>query len=287
MKYNGRSDRTIKPGKTEKLVFYFDSSRYSESFARRFRVTTNDPSHPNETLKCNARILQPVKLDQRGLKFGAIRRFSPAQYKTVTIRRGDGPPIAPELLPISNPAIEAQLCEIEPGEVYELEVAIGAPWPKGRFKEYLAFKTGVEEVPEARVQVTGSVKPRVSAAPHAMVFPALRTRQYQRSTTLRWDDDKPGKILAIESSFPDSTVRVEEKDGKQKIILIVPPGGDNSRTVHAVTMRTDDPEAPVFAVSVMGQPETVADKISTSGSRNATPKKRGRSGSGISVRRTE
>jgi len=269
------------------VAVYFDTSRYRDSFARPIRVETNDPSHPNETLVCKARVLQATSIDENSVQFGVVERFGPSQYKTVTIRRGDGGPISPELLPIDNPAIEAQLCEIEPGEVYELEVSVGAPWPKGRFKETITFKTGVEEDPEKSITVTGGVQPRLTTAPRSFTFPAERPTQVERSVYLRWDSEGPGKILDIESSIPDSTVRVDEDDGKQEIVLVMPPGSDEGPRVHAVTMRTDDPEVPVYSVSVLVQPDSMTRDSMTFDSSTGQPSGKRRSNSGTNVKRTE
>ncbi|UCE60351.1 MAG: hypothetical protein JSU63_01110 [Phycisphaerales bacterium] len=92
------------------------------------------------------------------MRFGTIPAGVATQYRTVTIMRGDGGPIAPEIvLPEDSPGLDAHICEIESGEYYELVISVGPPWQARRLRELLYLKTGVEEVPEVRIFVTGTV----------------------------------------------------------------------------------------------------------------------------------
>ena len=99
----------------------------------------------------------PLEMKPTRVRFGKIPPDSPTLYRTVTLKRGDGGPIAPEVEPARQPGLYAQICEIEPGEHYELEISIAPPFSGGRLKDVLYLKTGVEETPEMRLLVTGTV----------------------------------------------------------------------------------------------------------------------------------
>ena len=142
------------------LGVYVNTSRYRTKFSKRIRVTTNDPDHAMETLLCKGEFLRAIQVDPPGLNFGQIKPTSPTVNRSLTLMRGDAGPISPELLPFSNPGLEAQICEIEPGERYELEVSFGPPYPAGKIQEVLHLMTGVDEAPQMDIHVRGYVKDR-------------------------------------------------------------------------------------------------------------------------------
>ena len=99
---------------------------------RTIRITTNDPNRRYATLTCSARVNRPFKNPSPTLNFGRIHRDTTAVTKKILLSRGDGGPIAPELMHIPHSGIHAQIRTIQDGSLYELTATISPPWPNGR-----------------------------------------------------------------------------------------------------------------------------------------------------------
>jgi len=228
------------------------------SFSKRIQVTSNDPDHPNETLQCEGRILMPLQMSPNRVNFGSISRSSATKYQVVTLTRGDGGPIAPKVSPPKQPGLHAQVCEIEPGEHYELEVSIGPPWPRDSFRDVLKLKTGVEEAPEVAISMMGNVIPRLTAVPKRIVFPMKRTEELEKVVNLRWGDGKPANILEATTTVPGASVRIEGSERSQRLVMTVPAGSKRYPGAQTVTITTDDPDLPTFSIPVGFQREAGA-----------------------------
>jgi hypothetical protein len=232
---------------------------------------TNDAEHQRVTLECAGNVLVPFKIEPRAVfntvSFGQIERTSESKRKTVTITRGDGGPLAPELLPIDDPHIKASLREIEPGEHYELDIEIGPPWPKSQaVHANLKLKTGVSEAPEESIRVYGRIAPRLRASPPRFSIPRNLKSERDLRVSLVWSGGKPGNIIDVTTSDPQTSVRVEENNNRQMVVLRVPADYEPpTRGGAYVTVTTDDPEARTLSIRVYAPPtsrRTVRQPIS-------------------------
>jgi len=213
----------------------------------------------------------PLTMSPNRVNFDRIIRHEPTRTQTVTLRRGDAGPITPEVMPARLPGLEAQVCEIEAGEHYELEISVGYPLPPGKFSDVFRVTTGVEEVPEVLLFVSGTVAPRLSVAPEQLNFPAERTTSLDRALHLHWDDGTAPKILHMETTLPDAGVRLENRHGADVIVVTLPAGTEPIPGHHQLTFATDDPEVPSYSVPIrLGEPGQVrrsADATLTPGNR--------------------
>ena len=159
MGFNGRSDRTIKPGATEDLAITLSCHKLTGSFTRNIIVTTNDPDHPRETLVCKGQILEPLKMMPNNVNFGNISPQASTLQKTISLTRGDGGPLNPKLAPINTPGVEASIKEIEPGKRYELVVKLTPPFKSRRLAATLQLETGSAEAPTVTIPVYATIVP--------------------------------------------------------------------------------------------------------------------------------
>lgn len=227
------------------------SSRYTGSFTKTIVVTSNDPEHANERLTCKGEVLQPIEANPRNVSFGRLKRGGPPEYRYITLGRGDGGPISPEVTLGALPGIDAQVCEVVPGEEYELAVWVGSPWPSGRIRDLLRLSTGVDEAPEITLHVSGETVPRLSAVPGTLAFPLERKEEIVRTTRLNWDDGKPSNVLEVVSSLPEAQVRLEQDGKTQKIVVTMPPGSDPVKGRANITVKTDDPASPEISIPMV------------------------------------
>ncbi|MGD8453592.1 MAG: hypothetical protein PVJ57_17395 [Phycisphaerae bacterium] len=225
----------------------------SGAFSKDIRVQTNDPQNRSVALSCKGKALVPFTTNLRIVNFNAFNREGGPQTKTLQIKRGDGGPLALELMPIAERQMSAQLREVEPGERYELDVTLTPPLPSSSFRGTVSLKTGVTESPIETISVLGRTPPRLRANPPRLSVPAVLPDALEVPVQLMWAGSNPGKVLKVVCSDTALTGRYEERDGKPYVVVSIP--ADYSPTgVVAVTVMTDDTEAPNLRIPVVRQP---------------------------------
>ncbi|MCH8149229.1 MAG: hypothetical protein IH987_14810, partial [Planctomycetes bacterium] len=171
-------------------------------------MTTNDPNRPYATLTCSARVNRPLDNPRPTLNFGQIRRNTPAVTKKILLSRGDGGPIAPELLHIPHPGIKAEIRTIREGSQYELTATISPPWPNGRVNTSFQIKTGVKQAPTERIRVVAAVEARVTTNPQRFVM-QLYGAPVERSARVHWSKGGDRRIVKAKATDPRLSVRIE------------------------------------------------------------------------------
>lgn len=218
---------------------------------------------------------RPFKSPSPTLNFGQIRRDTAAVTKKILLSRGDGGPIAPEIMHIPHRGIHAQIRTIQEGSQYELTATISPPWPNGRVNTSFSIKTGVKQAPTERIRVVANVEARVTITPRRFVIP-LGGDPVERSARVHWSTGSDRRVVEAKATDPRLAVRIEESDGYQSVIVSAPKGYRPTGRRVAVTLRTDDGEIPIFSVPVQfKQPRRVGRSASSSrrSSRSPTQKK--------------
>ncbi|MBU0719132.1 MAG: DUF1573 domain-containing protein, partial [Planctomycetes bacterium] len=162
---SGRSDREIKPGEHDVVSVTLASRGRSGAVQKGIRVTTNDPDNKQITLTCTGNVISAFSGEAPKATFGRIKRDQGPQTKTIRLSAGDAGPIKPEVGTITQEGLTAEIREIDPGKVYDLDVTVGPPWPNGRLIANLDLKTGVAKAPEEKIRIDAQIVPRVQAAP--------------------------------------------------------------------------------------------------------------------------
>jgi hypothetical protein len=194
-------------------------------------------------------VLTPFQAKPTRVNFGRIARGDTAKKQTVTLTRGDGGPIHPEVVRTGDKAIVATLREVEPGERYDLDVEIQPPWPNRRLQSWVRLKTGISQAPETTVPVYAAVVPKVEAKPQLFsVRPGAK--EVERSVRVEWNDNKSHEVEEASVNDPELKVRVETKGNFQNIVLTVPAGYQPSARSRTVTVKTGDAEVPILRVPV-------------------------------------
>ena len=220
------------------------------TFKRKIVVNTNDPAHAREVLECVARVLVPIKATPRTAQFERVPRDAPAQHRTIELLPGDGGPISPSLLDTRGPGIQAKLREIEPGQRYALDVTVSPPWPNEPVSGLVRLQTGVPQAPQMSIRVFARVLPRVEATPKHLRLSPRPGSVTSSVIRFRWHDGPPGKLLGAACDDPNVTVTVKDTARGQQVYVQVPPGYQPARASSAVTIRTDDPQAPTVRVLI-------------------------------------
>ena len=232
-------------------------------FTKSISVHTNDPSQARVTLQCVGTALAPLTAEPTRTNFGRIERDATSVTKTVQLKRGAGGPISPSVLRTSDArAVVAAVREIEPGELYELDITLGPPWPKDQRRGWVRVQTGVREAPETSVQFSYTIKPYVEAFPPRVSIKPNASQPMQYVIKLRWHDDAAREIVSATVADQRLSAWVEEgPEGGQRVVVEVPAGyTPERRGVNAVVITVDDEMEPSVRVpiSLEGGPKGAA-----------------------------
>lgn len=186
------------------------------------------------------------------MNFGNLARSAPAQTKTITIVRGDGPPINPSLGRVMHRNVSAQIKEIEPGERYELTTTIAPPWPRSRvFRYAIPIKPGIDDVPEDRVNLIARVLERFSAMPNRIMVPSQMRGDRIVRVRLMWTGGPPGKVTSASSNDDQIKVDLRPHPTQPAVLVTIPKGYEFDDNKHpVVTVNTDDPDAPNVVIPI-------------------------------------
>ena len=238
---------------SEKFEITMNAGLKRGPFTKKIAVTTSDRENQSLQIECVANVKAAFKIEPVAdtVNFGSVRRSFPAQSQTLTITRGDGGPIKPELVSTGNPQVSAEIKELEPGEKYELVVGIAPPWPNGMLRSIMSFKTGIEEVPSQTLSVYANVTPRLQATPARLTVRTNEDEETEVTTRLFWDGD-PGQVLEATVSDPNMKVSLRQDGDAQLVALVVPAGFKTAArgNIGNVTLKTDDATVPTLQIPI-------------------------------------
>jgi hypothetical protein len=243
----------IKPGQSELLSVIISCGKLKGQFTRTIQVSTNDPKNPVVQLTGRGQMLEAARVMPATVNFGPIPRKEGSPSRTAKITRGDGGPIHPKLKEIRNQAIRAELREVEAGEEYELEVTVSPPFAAAYFRDKIELETGIEQAPVMEVPLYATVTPRAAAVPTQVRIPPDVKPGWQQRITLRWDDNKPGRLLEASIRNPAVKAEIVELNDTQQVLLTVTEEYKPRMGRDSVTIKTDDPDMPQVLVQVMYQ----------------------------------
>lgn len=221
--------------------------------AKTVNVLTNDRAVPTTTLEIAAMAKVAMMMDPPLVSFGEIPRDSAGPLtRTIHLKRADGGPIHPRVVPGPNMPAAAEVKEITPGEEYELVVTATPPFPRGMLTGRIAVSSGVEGAPDENVQVSGRMPPRLVTEPSRLTVPPGDINEpLELRAEVKWAGP-PGKITNVKVDDPKLSVRLDTEHNPAAIVLSIPAGFKLAGRHRTVTINTDDPEVPALQVFVFG-----------------------------------
>ena len=213
-------------------------------------VTTNDAQNRTPVLTCAVTVKVPYDMSPNMINFGTIERDSVSEKRSFKIKRGDGGPLKPQIQPIKDKNIKAELKEITPGEEYELEVEAVPPWPATAVQGYIDFKTGIADSPDDKIRYYARMAVRLRAAPNRISVPANLENDLSMRTRLLWSGNEPGKVLEVTATDPKIKAQFSEENGFQYIDVVIPKGYESSPRGNFIVVKTDDKEVPELRIQV-------------------------------------
>lgn len=258
-------DRTIAPGESGKVHAVLDTSTFSGQIAKGITVLTNDPANPRFELTIKADIRPHLMVDPGYARFilpqlsdpGIIEQrvwttsFDELEILDVT---SPYPFLKVTHAPISDPA-ERHTRGV--GPQHELTFVLDySQAPIGPLAEYVVVKTNHPLQPEAKIPVSGFIRPMVVVTPAAADFGALVLDEDGADGTLilKHYGIQPLEISAAESSVPGVQVAVEPvKPGTEFNVRVqLPPDMPKGPFDGTISLTTNHPRKPTVEIPLRG-----------------------------------
>lgn len=217
-------------------------------------VLTNDPDNGKVALRSRAKLLTALRIPSERLKIGPLARTAGPTTGSMRIERGDDGPLNPRITALQPPeaaGLEAVLKEIEPGEIYDLEVTISPPWPVEGYSGRVVLATGIEQQPEQTIGIRADFEPRLRAEP-ASIMVAPDTRQSKHTIKLLWStDNPPGRILEATTDVPGGSFTLNPEEEPPTLSVVLPGLALSESTLnYRVLVETDDPAMPRLRIPI-------------------------------------
>jgi hypothetical protein len=252
----------IPPGGEGKIEVTFDSNHKTGEQKKTVTVESNDPGNPHALLNISAVVEIVFGFEQYSLDFGKLRKGQPISV-TTTMRVKD-PSIRKTItFTASSPQITAVLVEppagsnSEPGKL-TVEVSGSAEMPPGKIGTTLTASAGNDSVPDATLQIQGTVIGNLDVSPDIVQFHVDTSKsdaevKEQVVKVVSVGDEVQLQLLKIEDANQNLKFHVDTLlAGKQYDITIKPKPtvlSARKNVVGTLTITTDDKDQPVMSVT--------------------------------------
>lgn len=194
-------------------------------------------------LRCKGTILDAAKLRPTSARFPRLEREPVPHTTTIDVQKGDGGPIKPEILPITDEHIEAKLTEISPGDHYKLEVTVTPPFERDHLRSNIRLATGLDAAQQVTIPVFASQNPRVTSSPRVVLVPPERDGDWTTRIQLLWHAE--GSFKVTKAQVNDKNIRVQpDAEHPNEVIVVVSPDFSLRAGSRFVTVSTNDEQTP-------------------------------------------
>jgi len=252
----------IPPGGEGQIEVTFDSNHKTGQQKKAITVESNDPRKPSALLHISAVVEIVFGFEQYNLDFGKLRKGQPVAITTTLIVKD---PLIGKTVTFasSSPYVAAALVETSAGSNSEdgkltVEVTGSPEMPAGKIKATLTARSGDRSVPEATIQVQGTVIGNLEVSPDIVQFHVDTTKggskpQAQVVRVTGTSEEVALQLLRVEDVNQKLQIQVDTLlAGKQYEISMRPQPSvlkDRQNVVGTVNITTDDKEQPLMSVT--------------------------------------
>lgn len=167
----GAWTRDVEAGKTGTIPIRFSSPHETEEIAKTVIVECNDPTQTNVVLWLKGATFEPLEISPPYVMFGANEEYQTNQVKVIHIVNHMAQPFSLSEPECTNRLFQTSLKTIKPGQEYELQVTLIAPFKPGTVTAPITLKTTVTSRPVIKIAALAAVQPVLAAMPAKITLP--------------------------------------------------------------------------------------------------------------------
>ena len=204
--------RTLDPGDTGTMRITYRAVQPGRAF-KTATITTNDPARPRVVVEVKG----SVKRHFEGTPWDRILfqdiGVQAAETQTIRLQNKYIKPMHLRLKAGQDLGrFDVVLKEIKPGAEYDLTATTKPPLRVGQNLTKLALETGLEELPEIRINLYANVPPRVSIRPPSLLVTDRVKRPTKQIVEVRFRPDTPLKLIDAQADGGGIEVKVVEPE---------------------------------------------------------------------------
>jgi hypothetical protein len=212
-------------------------------------LKTGVPEAPEDTLRVYARVTP--RLTVEGYRFRIPSNMTADTDLRLRLKWAGGDPGKVLEVTSSDPQLPAHVEEDKGQQFVVLHVPADYKMSDGE-RAAVTLKTDDPRAPTLKIPVQAPPPaPRARAMPSRLTIPPDSPTELDLTSRIMWSDGPPGKILEATASDPKLSVRVEEQNNEQVVVVHAPAGyAPATPTSPSVTIKTDDAKMPVLRIPI-------------------------------------
>ncbi len=258
-------DKTIAPGEVGKISVKVKTDNFAGPISKSIAVFTNDSDNPKLQLVVKAHVKPYIQV------VPGYARYNYVQGEEVeaigqTVWAEDGSDI--EVLGVEVPydhvkvsfreATEEEREEKATGRQWRVEVVIDKDSPVGALTDYVVVKLDHAKQKEAKIPVSGFVRPRQHVTPQEADFGKLQKLPLRRTFHFTNFIADPIDLTSIDTGFEAISAEVKassretEKGYRFKLVLTIGPEMPKGAFDSEIKIHTTDERNPVITLPIKG-----------------------------------
>lgn len=246
------SDSLLAPGETSDVEITFSSKDFEGEQTKIVAVFTNDPAEPRVDLVIHAFVRAFVRVEQRQLDFGPVRRGEPGLASTI-LRAEKGSGFKITKVEGAEDYVEWKVIPLnEPDSLaVRVEGRVKPNAPLGRFNQRIDLTFQHPNKQSDFIAVRGLVYSYFQPEKFTLNFNTVKTGQDQeRSLEIAADGSEPFRITDAVCSAPYLTAKLSPLGAGYKLTVMLDVLPKEGKYHDTVTVKTTDPAQPSIEFKV-------------------------------------
>lgn len=155
----GAWDQKVEPGETGKIPLQVNTANFNGMVSKSANVTCNDPAHGSISLAISGTVWRPIEVTPNFATFNFLPGEQKKESRTVRIVNNTDEQITLSDVQNGSPAFQAELKTVEPGKVFELEIATVPEFVSTTVQAAITVKTSSTNTPLVSVTALAIMQP--------------------------------------------------------------------------------------------------------------------------------
>ncbi len=246
------SDSLLAPNEASEIEITFSSKDFEGEQTKFVAVFTNDPAEPRVDLVLHAFVRPFVRVEERLLDFGPVRRGEQGFVSTV-LRADKASGFKLDKVGGAEDYVDWKIVPIsEPDSLaYRIEGRLKPTAALGRFNERVDLRLTHPNKESDYVSVRGLVYSYFQPEKFVVTFNTVKTgKDQERSIEIKADGSKPFRLTDAVASAPYLSTKLSPLGSGYKLTVFLDVPQEERKYQDRVTVMTTDPDQPTIEILV-------------------------------------